>query len=1773
MEDEHKSNASMGQLGGQNPDQYSVMDQAVFSFYHTLYNQKKSPNKAWEIFQYGLILIEMITLSFFCIDRTTNLPTPVSKIINFVDTASLGYLIQKHITFLSIGFFGLVVLLFFYHLICALLHVHIMASQPWIVRLLRFTYQLLFGVFLIPLLNLAITQFDCVLTSSTAFVFRGTDLSCFGGDGIPGIVGFVLSIVFLLFFFCAGLFYRFFIFNHNPKYGGFFSAPSSTMPLLDYALTFGCVFAMRTLVDWPFWRFAVTFGSSAGVILIIIASVPYYHHRGNLLTIVKWSIFGFMRAFLELSYLVSGFINHNSKVIITLIVTIACGLVGLGCGIGFSVFFNWLLTKREKQIYLLTEHGLPLTDLTDITGQGLPKLKNPSLIEPSIRFIQQPQYRTYDFYSYADLIYITGIKRHKTNAHLHFNYGNFLSYYRKNHMKAHSVYRTARASMPDLSLRFVLFCKTKEQVKGANVGNEMANAQFQAQMAKAEDMHETAKSAMRDFFSNLAAPHPRLKLIPNLLHVIVDNENKARTIYEDLINTHPTSVQLLRQYASLLIDIYNDEDAADIILLRADQIEEDAAEAPVAIGGLDPQDDEKKSQASRMSGMSRASRTSGMSGQSRSSLGRRRRKKKRMNTIITDIGGSGNKEDVSSLRRQTCIFLFIVYMEACIGMIVGLVIYVKMTNDYSNDLTTLREVCRICEHTTRTATFTLEFGIQGFFYGFVDTPPADGKAAMLVGMEELQKDFLHSAHFLTEMLTTIYDLTSYHDPWEAMDMTIYEFIVDFLPNPETGVVEPVVTKETPKAEILRSSLTSFVQKAMEMGGAEIWRDGVLVLDLNHYCRDIVYIIANSMQPFVHSLKKAVIGTMLETDKNALAVMISYTSIIAGSILFVLFFAFFLFVGQTRSMAKLRREMLMNMLDVPKAKLQGVIRRLISTTITDTQENTLAQGDSEEEDEDAEFDPENSNHKDDDDVQHELSVEQEDMMNDNERFSPAPSPPNKSQTSEGQSERATSRSVASHSGLGDTQGSMYPLSNNPLLKSGSTIGFDFDQSFTTGIQPHFQTMGNGHRDSVISLNPMGLGLPRQDSAMSLTQPGTTSLPRPDSVLSLTQLGLSLGLRPMGQMNSPLTSAQMTPSSPFSSPHMSPYFSTPRQPSNLKQSANQNQLFSDSASEYRDVMTPLGVRRPSTSSPSPKGLTQLRQVNSLTNLNQASPPGPFRGIGMANQHSMSMPRLGMGVGGIGFGEGEAPLTKEEQRKKREMELKKKREEAEQKRKEEEARQQEEALQRQKEEEERLAAAGNLTDAQKGYVVGAVDDSKWYNKAEAELARLMDLYNNLPSPVSGRIILLISSSIITILLLGIVLIVYAYVQVATFSQFNTNIVQSGLRTTILAMIEFLNLRLVFNFPHIVPSDPTIDFPESTNPVWTGFQHISANQTLLYELLNQCSHYFQGLHSAAHYGKSKDSVTGDTMIDTLNPTRLGLEDNEKTLLRLQECFAEESDKDLCKEPERVFDTYFPIYGLSTLISQLNMYIELMKGDGYEKYTADSYIPRYISSACRNDLRSGINQLTNEILASTRTSVLMSQTVLIGLTASFCVYLIISYFSAALSWVNLVMTTNLESHKLMELLPIDEDKDQIELLPSMRTGFKPLDEGRELIIEAVLGLVDSVQNNESKDRIKGNMDYLMTTVTRIFALEEKEMEKREYGNLAAHQHAHLVLRQRVTVIAEKVLSNNVATMRLASRVLTRLFDVHFLEDDTQFGDTIPESEKVTITPGEDADNTQEIDQ
>lgn len=85
-------------------------------------------------------------------------------------------------------------------------------------------------------------------------------------------------------------------------------------------------------------------------------------------------------------------------------------------------------------------------------------------------------------------------------------------------------------------------------------------------MAQAEEYHEAAKKGMLEFFENMTSSNTNFTLIFPLLKVIVESELKSRHCFEELMVMQPQNTMVLRNYAKLLMDIYKDDDTAEMIL-------------------------------------------------------------------------------------------------------------------------------------------------------------------------------------------------------------------------------------------------------------------------------------------------------------------------------------------------------------------------------------------------------------------------------------------------------------------------------------------------------------------------------------------------------------------------------------------------------------------------------------------------------------------------------------------------------------------------------------------------------------------------------------------------------------------------------------------------------------------------------------------------------------------------------------------------------------------------------------------------------------------------------------------------------------------------------------------------------------------------------------------------------------------------------------------------------------------------------------------------------
>ncbi|KAK2963386.1 hypothetical protein BLNAU_1428 [Blattamonas nauphoetae] len=1645
MRDENKSVssvASSGPLLDLDQDQFKPRDITLFSLFYPLFKQEKHPRSAWERIRYCVVTLELLTLAFFHVNPKTRLQTTLSKAINFVDLSSLQFILAENLSIVSV----------------------------------------------------AISQFDCQTSANGTLYFRGTQMECFGSKPIPASIGFTMSIIFLIVYFALLVVYNLLIYQYNPKYGGLFSIPSPGFQLAESVFIFGVVFAMRTLIDWPFWRFAITVGVSIFLILWILIRQPFYHVMGNFLAIARWTLFGCVRACLELGYLISGFVHGTKADTIKLVITIVCGVLGICGSIGLSFVFYHVLKKRRRQLWLLSDDGMPLADVDDPLHNNLPKIKNFGQVEVGVRFIQEKEYKSCDYLSYVDLIYTSALKQHKSVAILHFHYANFLTHFRKNHVKAQSVFRTARRSNPSWPLRFVLFCQSKEQSTLSGIGNEIANAQLQSEMGKAAEMHETAKNTLRHFFSNLTSPKPKLEIIPILLHMIVENEGKARKIYEGLLNTHPQSTQLLRDYASLLLDIFNDEDMADVILTRADQIEEnwtgpveagsgtegqrergklkDGEENGLGVDGMqkegvfgDEDEEKHRSQASRKSNQKKE-------------MEMKRKRKKKADTLITDISGH-NVDNLIVTGARMCSQITLLHVLFVGAMIAGLVVYLQMSKHYSTDLSTLRSITRLAEYTGRTATYGLMFIVHELQYGFTYSVPADGKSAAVFEEDEVRAGLIEGGKYMTQMTQSIFDLTDFTEVWVSPDVELYEFTMHITTNPhKTGVPEiddlpaqPMVKTQTRTNINLLSALTSLAQKSGEMGSCElVEKENTNRKSVTYptFTSDAVFIVANSPQTIMNGLKRAIFAYSDETAQSANTMISVFLIIVLGMGALVASWLLLTYIIFTRRMMVTRKRALMDMLEVPKPKLQSVIRRLIEKE--DTLDGTGSAS------------VESSVSEDGDEGEDEVDEEGGDDENKSEW--------KKVEAKEEKKEH--SRNTSSNSGHPINSIFLPEDMSKPLVNGLGEINPTHSQHLSTfSIPSDFRLLPSPTQPlspfpfQSMDFEPLTPMLPGQTQQLSLLDSRRNSFP------FVTQ-DVQIGLQPMsgGRFHSlpQVSNSLLTP--PILSPHRG------------------------------------------------------------TNLSQA---GPI--LGFTPRRSS----LNLNMGSLMTNE---MREREEQKRKKEEERRKRKEEEEKKQKAEEKARKEEESKKMKDEQTALLASGKASDSQKGFLRKVINDEKWEEKLTVDIDTLTITHSSLPSPLSKSMLACISLNMLLGLASILSLAVLAIVLVTRYKRTNYNITVSGMRTSILALVEFLNLRLLFPFANICPTDANITFDRSTNPVFKGYEHLTIDKDQIYALLAKSSNYFQQLHSATHYGESVYALTNDSYYDDFDMTRLSTEDNEKTLLRQNMCFMETSEQGTCADENRIFNIKFPQYGLASLIARMRLYVWLMATERLDDYSDHHPIPRYIASACRYDLRSGMNKLTNEILESSQRMILMSQTIITIVTAVCSLMILVSLLFTALKWLDMVMQNLIESQKLLSLLPTSRDEKEIQLLPSMMTMYRPLDEGRMRIIDAVLSVVESIDENEKKESLNQNLDFLMITTTQVFADEEADMEKRDYEAIDAHKRDHRLLRQRLTRLSDEINLNQVASTRVARRYLVRLFDSHFIDDDVAFGNSIPTREKVLVEQG-----------
>ncbi|KAH7821012.1 uncharacterized protein MONOS_7689 [Monocercomonoides exilis] len=1872
------------------------------------------------MFIWVFMLIQMITLSFFRIDISTQKVNQISSFVCFPDGTSLSYMAGKRLPMVVMLICAILIILAVYVVIVAVFFRSIAGSQPWIINLLRWLIHFTFSILFIPIISISISTFDCI-DFEGEMVHRASKLSCFK-DSLT-FCGLIMGIIGLAYFLLMSFLLNSMIFEHHPKHGGLWSSPNGMWQSIESSILYGCVFAMRVLFAWPFWRGVVTVGSSLVMVVYFVWKQPIYKLPGNLLKASTWCIFGCVRLCGEIGFVIEGATGVWA-------VSVALQVFGLIVGIVLSAV---VLPKIGRKVrvgrYLLSATGNPLIDThAENAASALPPMKKPERIEPSVRFVQVDSYRSLDHLSFVEFVYTQGIRANKNNGELYYLYAAFLQAYRKNFIKSQPLLRKARSLPLGFFLRFVLYCKSKEcntsEGGDANRGriSELTSLTFVSLMSKAENGYEKAVSALKEFFENITSSQPDYKAMLRLLNEIVKNEDVSRKSYEELMATHGQSTKVLRNYARLLLDIFHDEDTAEMILNRADQIEDDtsnssepsittgfAADAdiltsitegdgtdqakalgvPISSGsgnengsgsgsGIESGEGSGKmargegeesgdegfrtpkegSDAIRQNKNEKNSNSADGSenltplsnensdeslpktantqntaaapeaqwNQSTEELQRRKRvqnvkkkkqkrKRKKREALLSDMsmgaGSSANGEMEKQATYLTCT-LATFSLISIAALVISLIVYLSMSDMYQRNLDTLREICDLSYYTARSGSLGYNYFIYDIRFHFADQTPADHWEPTLTQKHVLIDMLAENAESITTLLGNVHDTTSNMEPWETANINTYIFL--FTTKNETqsdGSVEEVIKE---KKQILSpSSMLEVMAKLSQVCRYLSNTDMLSRPSEPDYLNDIQYMAFNALVPVLDGAKRVIVSYYDLMNKNCDEIIMAFVLCIMLTVVPLTGIQTFLFVHFTRRSVRERKRAYHTMLDVPKIKMQGAIRRLLSEEDADDDyelsqlspmHNALKQSESIiSNDEEMWAGRQSMDSLD--------SVKSSEDINENNNVDLVAKFSNESVTMEAlasspQSQninlRAQSSSLISFqqtpSFLDDEHSIHSTLHPNPvaLLPNGITtqsqsfvgnvaqqpgmarVSSGFDHSFCTVVsysqglaeskgmafnkvgQPltvrTVQNLRDINTDSEIGTD---VHVQRAKSAMLPTEHANLEGERTDGTNMMMKMNLREGglgdggSRYGGQQMSSLIEVGPSIGSPITQRSLNGQLPklmlgnvNPQSPNiqgndfigSTQASLASHSIYPMNGSQFG---SDLGTALLPTSSSS----DGIQSGTLFTSLGMIPSDSAAKTVPWSNDTPNNITSPGLRMNTTSQQANEVQKTQQVNASPSAAQTN----------------QWNNAAKQYFYDDEEMEKEKRL-----GIVRNAIDDTTWEESMEKEIERLEGAYKQLPSPVSRRIVV----NIVLTLSLGLVVasstvaVVCGYV--INYKSTSANIILSGMRASILFQIQFLMMTILQPIP-IIKTDQSVTFPRSLNPVMYNSSHCSGSKDVSRSLLVPMARYFEAIHLNCHFGDSDYSHADDDTYDLISVKRMGTDINYEMLLKPSSCYRKETDDCSTLDPYRMYGVKGKIYGLSSLIARLRVYVERISKMDLSIITPNVTEPHFIMTSLRNDIVGGINKMTDTILKTGKAEVDESKTVVSVVVGVFCALFIASFFGNSMSWVSENKFIRSVSFKLLKLLPIDANDKEVEMLPSMVTGNEKFDRGRELILDVTQQLITAMKQYEHVGVVSSIYEQLLTTVMAVFTEEEKEMEHLSYQGIEKHKHEHVLLRQRLTLIGDHILAKNEAASAIGKKRLISLFDMHFTDEDITFADTVYKLRENSTKQSEEGEN------
>ncbi|KAA6358723.1 MAG: hypothetical protein EZS28_045750, partial [Streblomastix strix] len=356
--------------------------------------------------------------------------------------------------------------------------------------------------------------------------------------------------------------------------------------------------------------------------------------------------------------------------------------------------------------------------------------------------------------------------------------------------------------------------------------------------------------------------------LPGLLTKIVHSESEARKLYEELLAQHPRNTMVIRNLAKLMVDIYRQEDDAEILFQRADTLEQEQSVIQQQQKGFD------QSQLSSQLGTVHQDQEnqSHMSHHSHNSHHHAHHHKKKHNNlehIMAEITKgsqeSGSSDDIKFLNRLLLSLILFAHFVAIVTIVVNCIIYNMLASNYITQVQNMEKICETAGIIARSPSYVLSVLHHEFRYNFKFVPQTNGTADTLLPMPELLDWLFKVGVSVNNICAQIYELQKNVDTWEESSIHNYLFRMGEGPTPTQSLKMYIENMEVREVNLLRS-LTQVAQKATQISETKDTGDGKQLKAFTQYHNDAMYIIFNSLLPILNGVKKAMVLCWKETTK-------------------------------------------------------------------------------------------------------------------------------------------------------------------------------------------------------------------------------------------------------------------------------------------------------------------------------------------------------------------------------------------------------------------------------------------------------------------------------------------------------------------------------------------------------------------------------------------------------------------------------------------------------------------------------------------------------------------------------------------------------------------------------------------------------------------------------------------------------------------------------------------------------------------------------------------